>query len=400
MPIRKCSSCASNTPMVVLLVLLSTLSFVSCQTSNEQYWPDKEWESASPTARGMDSAMLDNLVNAISNEEYGYIKSLLIVKDGYLITERYFHDADTSMLLPLYSVTKSILGMAWGIAEQNGDVPPVDTPIEKVLPQYSALIQSEPLKSRITIHDLLTMTAGIDWVENNLREGEITDDFYNVLMSPDMPSYVLSKTMVDTPGMWFTYNSGCSILLSSIFTTSCGKKFGQYINQHIFNPIGIDSAFCQEVPSLTNMANGLFLTSREMARFGLLIARDGQWNNQEIIPREWVRRATTPSVFFDQSLLLTGYGYQWWLTKQKLSVGICDTITVHSALGWGGQMIAVVPKYDLVVVLTAALSDDELEEKHPVSILWHHILPAIIGKQANGSASPPVMAALRKPGAG
>ena len=187
--------------------------------------------------------------------------------------------------------------------------------------------------------------------------------------------------MVDTPGLWFNYNSGCSMLLSTIFTTSSGKKFGEYVNKNLFNRIGIDSVYCQEMPAISNAASGLFLTSREMAKFGLLIARNGQWEQQEVISLPWIRQATSHIVHMYGYPFTTGYGYQWWLATQPLSVGIRDSITVYGAYGWGGQMIAVVPKYDLVVVVTAVLTKDELQTKDPTLILWNHILPAITVKK-------------------
>lgn len=359
------------------IMVLLAITAAACDTSEKLYWPEKEWLSASPESHGMDSLKLSPVIQEIKDGHFGYIRSLLVIKDGYIISENYFNNTDTSSLQCMYSVTKSLLGAVWGIAEENGDVPTVDTPIEQALPEYASLIQTDPLKRQITIHDLLTMTIGMDWEENDLPDGAVTNGFFELMSSTDPIAYTLSKSIIDTPGTVFNYNSGCSLLLSAIFSANCGKKFGEYVNEHLLSKIGIDSAYCEELLKFSNAASGLFLTPRDMARFGLLIARKGEWNGNQIVPSDWMQQATAPQVRLDYSPLFTGYGYQLWNTTQWLSVGIRDSITVHMALGWGGQMIVAVPNYDLVVVITASQSRDEHEAMDPIFIIWQYILPAI-----------------------
>ncbi|MCC7439218.1 MAG: serine hydrolase [Armatimonadetes bacterium] len=365
------------TKFYFFIVIWTIITLAACDRSEDLYWPEKEWKTASPELHQMDSAVLMRAVNAIKDGNYGNIRSLLIVKNGYIITEEYFHTADTFILEGVNSVTKSVLSAVWGIAENNGDVPPIDTPLEKALPEYAPLIQADSLKQRITIRDLLTMTAGMDWVENDLREGQVTNDFFELINSEDDVAYALNKPMVDTPSTVFNYNSGCSMILSAILTANSGRKFGEYANEHLLSQIGIDSAYCVETLKLSNAASGLFLTSREMARFGLLITREGEWDGKQIIPRDWVQQSTAPIVPLYNYPLVTGYGYQWWHTTEWLSVGIRDTITAHMAIGWGGQMIAAVPKHDLVIVITASQTANEQKEMDPIFIIWQHIFPAI-----------------------
>lgn len=365
---------------VIVVVMYDPVDH-SLPSADTRVWPDSTWSRSSYAERGIDSLPILELVDSLANERFGPILSMLIIKDGYLVTEEYFWNHDSSTVRSAYSITKSFLSALVGIAIKQGELPEVGTDIRALLPQYADIFKSDSVKNSITMEHLLTMTPGFRWNEwNSATYGE--NDF-DALINNDLPvALVLSRPLSDTPGQVFNYNSGCSIVISAILESATGMSAREYAKRHLFEPLGITNVTWSTLNEMTDGASGLAATPSDLARFGLLYARQGVWRGQQIIPLDWYRSSTTGHILTtpadDVFPFSTSYGYHWWTMR-----GDVPEVEAHFpnglllALGTGEQIIFVAPDHDLVIVMTARQLGQEAWEQTPIGLIFRYILRGI-----------------------
>lgn len=111
------------------------------------------------------------------------------------------------------------------------------------------------------------------------------------------------------------------------------------------------------------------LTPRDMARLGHLHVMDGAWENEQIIPADWIH-ASGQKHIISQHIPEFYYGYQFWVS---------GTGSMYTALGYGGQWIMIEPEYDLVAVFNNHFTEgDNEQEGTPVRLFYEYVLPSII----------------------
>lgn len=344
------------------LPLLSVLSVIVCGCSallhrmptNVAYSPDEGWRTSTPEEQGMDSQKLEEMLEVIRDRQIN-IHSFLILRNGYLVSETYFGSYHPETKHDLQSAARSFTATLIGIAIDKGYIAGVDEHIVDFFPDRS-IANFDRWKRAMTLEDLLTMRTGFDWQES---EGA----FESMRQSQDWTQYVLNMPMVEQPGSRWNYCSICSHLLSAILQESTGINPRDFAEQNFFKPLGIsDVVWMKDPAGIPLGAGGFQLTPRDMAKLGYLYLKDGMWNGQQVVSSEWVRKATQTHAYvtFNEHL---GYGYHW------LTVSSMDG---YAASGGGGQIILVVPKYDLVVVTTAWTEESIFE------LIEDYVLPAII----------------------
>jgi CubicO group peptidase (beta-lactamase class C family) len=316
----------------------------------------------------MDSAALVRLLQHIRDQDLG-VHSLLVARHGVLVLEAYFHPYGPETRHAIYSATKSFSSALIGIALADGAIPSVDTPLLDLFPGRS-VANVDRRKQQITLEHLLTMSSGLDWRRPPggivpVRQWELSDD---------RVQFVLDRPVVDEPGSTFFYNSGGSHLLSAIVQECTGMSAAEYARIKLFEPLGVVDVQWQADPQgISEGSNGLWLRPRDMARFGLLHLRRGEWNGRQVLPASWMDTALSSRITlpregrhgFERSPDLTGYGYQWWITPFGAAL----------AMGYGGQEIIVVPEHDLVVVVTG--SSPEVGPSTPEALTRTFIIPAV-----------------------
>ena len=227
-------------------------------------------ETSTPEEQNLSSKTLSSLVNAVNNGSYGQMKSLLIVRNNYLVLEKYFNGVDRDQLHILYSVTKSITSIATGIAIAKEHNFTTEDKIKNYFPEY--LSDFDSLKGLITIKNLLTMTSGLQWNELSISYSDSNNDFNKLFESNDEIGYSLQKNCVNTPDTKFTYNTGLPLLQAVILRKSTGILSSGFINQNLLTPLGITKWSWYFFPdSLTNTASGLSLRPVDLALIGQLI---------------------------------------------------------------------------------------------------------------------------------
>jgi len=307
-----------------------------------EIWPTDGWATSTPEDQGMNSALLDEVYTHVRNSD-ARIRSMLVVRHGYLVAEEYFtptlYDMNNTHIL--FSVTKSIVSSLIGIALDHGFI---DNTSQLLLDFFPEMTIGNPSawKDEITLEDALMMRTGFDWDESDYTT---YDDFFAMRDSDNWAQYVLNSSMANEPGSTFDYNSGVSHVLATIINVTTGMTPLAFADQYLFGPLGITRRAWSVDPQGINFGgSNLALIPRAMAKFGLLFLNNGTWDDQQLISTDWVDRSSHgPSTDYYQ----TSYGYQWWID---------DDDGWYSARGYNGQFIYVIPEHDIIVVFS---SDNE-----------------------------------------
>jgi CubicO group peptidase (beta-lactamase class C family) len=259
-----------------------------------------------------------------------------------LVLEQYFRGNHADSLNDVRSVTKSVMSTLTGIALEQGHLSGLDQTLGDFLgPELEGL---EPGKAEISIGDVLTMTTGLEWPENNGSQSAYND----WIRSGDWVSHVLGQPLVDPPGSRFNYNSGAIHLLGIVLERATGQRLPDFADAHLFGPMGVDRVAWEAFSDGTfNGGAGIDIRPRDLARFGQLFLQDGHDGLHQRVPLAWVRTASRPAFSWQASygtLSALSYGFLWW-TNGELPDGFF-------AWGYGGQFVYVVPSLQLVVVTT------------------------------------------------
>jgi CubicO group peptidase (beta-lactamase class C family) len=314
---------------------------------------------APPTGAEL-AAAVDRFVDQSLSPGIRNRRAILVAVDGKTVVERYY-DSSAEESAPIASVTKSVVGTLVGIAVSEGDLT-LDQTIRELLPSYAGVMTRQV--GAITVRQLLTMTAGLpadgqpdprpsgsDWVADILRRGT-----------------------VQPPGQGFAYSSVSSHLLAAILVEATGEPMLTYAREKLFEPLGIDTrqAFQPTLatgqpdpvrayddagfawprdPQGINVGYGYIkMTAEDMVRLGNLYLDKGAWEGEQLVPSGWVEDATSPVVSTADGFGGADYGYQWWVTS-------AGEHPAFAAIGYGGQIVEVVPDLRLVVVASTWIDD-------------------------------------------
>jgi CubicO group peptidase (beta-lactamase class C family) len=295
----------------------------------------------------MDSAKL-RIADAFIQDRLPDAFSLLVVRNGYLVFEKYYSWGSPDKYAVVHSVTKSVTSALIGIAIDRGYLKGVDQKLSEFFPEYLA-DESDPRKMEITLKHLLTMSAGFRWNDR----GPVMRFWYT---SSNWAQFTIQLPQDNNPGDVFTYNSSVSHLLSIILSKSTSVSTLDFARQNLFEPLGIKSAYWHQDPQGYYIGGfGLGLSARDLAKIGYLYLNNGYWNGQSIVPEYWVKESTAQHIQASRSPLYGtfGYGYQWWVKD-------VDGCSSFRAWGRRGQFIVVVPDLDLVLAVTS-----ETAQPHP-----------------------------------
>jgi CubicO group peptidase (beta-lactamase class C family) len=346
---------AATVPPVPIAVATGAASQAPALTSAAvTYWPTQDWRASTPAEQAMDAGKLSQALDAIREQNLN-LYSLLVIRNGYIVSETYFGSNLPTDRPELYSVTKSFIATLVGIAIDKGLIGGVDRPVGDFFPDRK-FAHWDAAKQAMTLENLLTMTTGLGWPEAD-------ETFRKLYGSRDWVKFVLDERMRSQPGSEFLYCSGCSHVLSAIVQRQTGMNTREFAQQVLFEPLGIRGvAWDTDSTGIPIGGWGLKLTPRDMAKLGYLYLNGGRWEGRQIVSEEWVKTATQKHTASDTEL---GYGYQWW-TYPKWGA--------YAALGRYGQTIFVIPEMNLIVVTTAALANHD-----PIfKLIEDYIVPAVM----------------------
>ena len=314
-----------------LALVVATMLWSSAAASQTQHYPGASWELIPSAQSGWSDQRLD--------QAWAYAREIgstavVVVQHGSIVAS--WGETDTNLLLN--SARKSLLSALIGIAVQADEVHLDDTLARLGIDDNPPSLTAE--EKQATVHDLLEARSGVYHPANyETREMEIR--------RPQRGSH--------PPGTFWYYNNWDFNTLGAIYEHATGSSVFTAFAQQIAGPIGMqdfDAAKCRYSggPSSQYPAYLFYASARDLARFGLLYLRKGRWSNQQIIPAAWVQESTQP---YSITHGRTGYGYLWWTMALTGPSRVEAPPGTYWAEGNGGQIIFVVPAYDVVVVHVA-----------------------------------------------
>jgi CubicO group peptidase (beta-lactamase class C family) len=291
---------------------------------------------------------LDNISDDLSQKPF--TRSLLIVQNDTLILEKYYNGAQQNDAFHIASVTKSIISALIGLAIEHKYIDSVNQCFMDYFPEYKATVTNDKLS--ITIHNLLTMQGG--WKE---------EWGYGY----DWVKAVISYPLVYKTGEQFDYGTQQPFLLSAIITKAYGKPTSKFMMQYLFKPLGINYAYWWKSPNgIEQGGTGLYMTARDLARFGNLYINNGKVGDAQLISKEWITKSMTNYKKNKFSWGFNGYGYLWWLDE-------IEGLNVSIAFGYAGQYIVNVPALKMTIVANAFVNNDVGTGNDNAAFIYNHI---------------------------
>ena len=342
-------------------------------------------------AQTIDSTIIHSMEAAIDDSTYANIHSILISHNNKIIYEKYWTGKDRKesvdlgiikhgidSLHAIQSMSKSVTSACVGIALRQGKIKSINEKMFDFFPEYAA--EDIGLKAQITIKDLLTMTAGFQWNEEDYNSPENNERIMG--NSPDPVAYVLSLPMVSTPGKVFTYNGGATEILAAIIQKTTGKPIDVFAKEYLFTPLGITNfkwtTTTADNSTIPDAFSGVYLRSRDLMKFGLLYLNNGKYNSKQILSADWVKQSTTPYIIADDGsdpqFGKSQYGFQWWIFDDSI---MNKPVPIFACVGNGGQRIFVDKANEIVVVFTGGNYRMPERYLNPYIILKKFIYPAL-----------------------
>lgn len=304
-----------------------------CAAEGSGEWADQNVDA------GVDRTAIQSVLD--DAQSVSALRSILVVKNGSLVGERYYGGATASDLQSVNSVTKSIASILVGIAIQQGRIRGVSETVASLLPAAAERAPGAASLS-ITLDQILNQTSGLvyDYRTGMPALEAAQDPLAYVLGLPVDPALV---------GQW-VYNDAAVSLLSPILAHAQGIPVDQFAQRDLFRPLGIERVVAtRDKAGVFRSYAGLRLRPRDLAKIAWTIANDGLWEGRQVVPKDWIKTSTgfhVQSTWGAPPMQKAGYGYLWF-------TGNLNGRDVVLAWGYGAQFAVVIPSLQLAVTTTA-----------------------------------------------
>jgi CubicO group peptidase (beta-lactamase class C family) len=375
--------------------LLAALALTTAALAQQPYYPDATWQHRTPEQSGIDAAKLKDAIDfaiaaesknprdlalnhyqTFGREPFGYaigpIKDRgdmtgIVVHKGYIVAEW----GEPKRVDMTHSVTKSMLSSIVGVAFDRGLIRSIDDPVGDYVPPIQLFnptaggnkadrmgradfvdLFDTPHNRTITWNHMLRQTS--DWEGTLWGKPDWAD------RPSDKPAEWLTRKRAE-PGTTWKYNDTRVNVLALATLNVWRRPLPQVLKETIMDPIGasntwrwfgyensfvvLDGTVMQAVTGGGHWGGGMFINAYDMARFGLLTLRGGRWKDRQLLSKQWVEWALTPTPAFPT------YGFMNWYNNRdkKLLPSVPASVFMH--VGNGTNLVIADPDDDLVVVL-------------------------------------------------
>ena len=299
--------------------------------------------------------------------------ALIVVHNGIMQLEKYWGDAERSVLFNPQSMSKTVLGILVGIAINEGYIDSLDDSVGKYIEEWNT-----DERGKITIHQALQMSAGLEQMSTSY-DLSIFNKSVRHHFGTNFDKMTLDLEQNDPPGTKYEYNNEETNLLGIVLERATGKRYADYLSSRLWKPLELGDAKMYLDRKNGSVMKSCCILSRpyDWAKLGSLFIQKGEYNGKTIVPESWINQMITPSLNKDF------YGLQVWLGSNYIppknnNVGVYDSGDPPLYLddemivfvGFGGQRTWVSPKYNLVIVYaTKHWANAWVEAKIPNSII-------------------------------
>lgn len=325
------------------------------------------WSTASAGDVGLDEAALTTMVQGIiagdpADRRPSLIHSVLVAYRGKLVLEEYFFGFDRDRTHDLRSAGKTFASVLLGAARRSGTKIDPATRIYDVMAARGPYASPDPRKAGITLAHLMTHSAGLACNDNDDESPGNENTLQSQRLQPDWWKYTLDLPMAHDPGKRYAYCSANINLVGGALTAATGTWLPELFERHIARPLQFGEYHWNLMPNDEGyLGGGAFLRPRDLLKIGQAYLDDGVWNGKRIVNASWVQESTASRIKVSPET--TGYSaeefgdyygeaedaYAWHLSRLPSGDRL---IEAYAATGNGGQVLIVVPTFDLAVVLT------------------------------------------------
>jgi CubicO group peptidase (beta-lactamase class C family) len=348
----------SNIKGILVSSILIVL-FCSVSTSELTGQVADKLPRSAPESEGVSSLGIIEFLNAVDTASRVELHSYMFLRHGKVIAEGWWKPYGPDYKHLLYSASKTFTATGIGLAVSENRLRLTDKVIS-FFPYSLPDTLSDYIKE-LTVQNLLIMSVGQDPEPRSMGNN---GDWINTF---------LSTKPIHKPGTVFMYNNMATFMLSAIVQQVTGQTLFEYLQPRIFKPLGIRGIDWDKNPQGINLGMiGLRLRTEDLAKFGQLLLQQGVWNNKQLIPKEWVKEATSFKIESsggsdrlskDKNDWTQGYCYQMWRGRNS-------TVRLD---GMGGQFVVLIPDKDAIVIFTANARNTQDE----LNLIHNYLIPAI-----------------------
>jgi CubicO group peptidase (beta-lactamase class C family) len=316
----------------------------------EALWPEGERVDLEAIPLGVDRAALKAGVEAAFAEPdpkhpSRRTRALVVVHDERIVAERYAPGFDATMPLLGWSMAKTAINTLVGLRVKDGKLAVTD---RALLPEW------RDVRHEITLDQLLHMTSGLAFKEDYGADDRDVREM--LFIEDDKSGFAAAKPLEHAPGTFWSYSSGTTNIIARVLhqTFADERDYLRFPRERLFEPIGMHSAILEpDAAGIFVGSSYLYATARDWARLGLLYLRDGMWQGKRLLPEGWVAESLKPEPHAPDAR----YAAQIWLKLDEAADSKSPDLgepplpeDTYYMLGHDGQIVAIVPSRDLVIV--------------------------------------------------
>jgi CubicO group peptidase (beta-lactamase class C family) len=291
------------------LYILYTFIFVVSLTSDNLYFPSDEWKIVTPESQNINSAKVQKIIDLSFLDQSTL--GVVIIKNGKIIGEKYADGYSDISHGTSWSMAKSYYAALIGISIEKGEIDSLDDNVGKYLDYYN------DERSKITIRDLLDMSSGLDFPDHEHEK---------MFFQTNHLEYAKAVGVEKDAGLKWEYNNVNSMIIGDILFSVTGIKADKLLSERIFEPIGVkDYKLWKDESGNVLTYCCVDMSAQEYSKFGLLFARNGNWNGRQIIPKNFIDETFRVVWGFSPDSPKRGYSLHWWISKYDNDSKIFNT---------------------------------------------------------------------------
>ena len=298
-------------------------------TNSAAEYPQQQWRMKSPKDLGIKGEKINQLFDLSFADSA--TQAVVLIKDGFLVGERYAEGFDERSYGTSWSMAKSFYASLIGISIDRGEIASLDDKVALYLDYFN------DQRAEISIRDLLNMTSGLEMPDHEHEK---------MFFSSDHLAYARAVGFEKPAQEKFEYNNVNSMLLAEILQSATGQKADVLLKERVFDKIGLtDATLWRDSAGNPLTYCCVDTTARQYARFGLLFSRSGNWNGEQIISAEYVDDTFSEVWTGLESATIQqdrGYSLHWWISRHD------EEAVIFNASGKFGQYIFVDRENDIV----------------------------------------------------
>lgn len=343
------------------IVVISLFSFINIASANTTLWPLPDWETSPKSNEIIKSHQCQKFINFATKSNQLKTDGLLVIKNGLIQYEFYDSKNNLNIAHPLWSISKTITATILGIATTDGRIA-LDQKLELFYPRP----ESSDAYKRISIKNLLYLDTGFIWDE------AILDASLNPLIKmlygqghKDMAQFAASRNIIkEGPSYMWNYSTGGPTITMGILKKIYGDEYSTMPWRNLFNPLNMKNIIFERDLSGTFVGgSSVYASVRDLAKIGYLLLNNGVWNDEQILPQDWVKTMLTPSPgYLSEGTIINNitddgvYAGSLWLNS-ALKKGFGKPYPYSPAdmflsIGYNGQLLIMLPSQNMIIVRT------------------------------------------------